>query len=441
VTAAPELLAHGIGGRQDLPLPFANALAGAVVALVATFVILSFAWRRSRFDGNAGGRPLPEWLASTLDARLFRWALRAFGLLAAALIVVALVFGPGTAADNPAPGALFVLLWVWVPLASLLFGPVWRAISPIRTLHLGLARLGGRDPEQGLVELPPRWGYWPGAVMLAAFVWLELVPANRATLPVVGLALAAYAVIMLLGAALFGSRWLDRGDPFEVYSGLAARLAPVGRRGDGRLVVRNPFDGLDSIPPRPGLAAVVLVLLGSTAYDSISEAPQWIRFLQQSAAPPQLLRTLGLVIVIAVIAAAYVLAVRAGGRLADGTGRLPALFAHSLLPIALGYVIAHYFSLAVVQGQRTLILAADPLGTGNLLGLSTTDVSYALVTPTAMATLQVLAVVAGHVTGAIAAHDRAARLFPPATARWGQVPLLALMVGYTYLGLTLLFAA
>lgn len=440
MTAAPELLAHGIGGRQDLPLPFANALAGAVIALVATFVILSFAWRRSRFDGD-GGRPLPGWLAAALDAPPFRWALRAFGLLMAALIVVGLLLGPDTAADNPAPGALYVLLWVLVPLVSLLFGPVWRAISPIRTLHLGLARLSGRDPEQGLVELPQRWGYWPGAVMLAAFVWLELVPANRATLPVVALALAAYALIMLMGAALFGSRWLDRGDPFEVYSGLAARLAPVGRRGDGRLVVRNPFDGLDAIPPVPGLAGVVLVLLGSTAYDSISEAPSWLRFIQQSALPPSLLRTLGLVAVIAVIAAAYVLAVRTGGQLADGTRRLPAQFAHALLPIALGYVIAHYFSLAVVQGQRTLILAADPLGTGNLLGLDTTDVSYALVTPTAMATLQVLAVVAGHVAGAIAAHDRAVRLFPPATARWGQVPLLALMVSYTYLGLTLLFAA
>jgi hypothetical protein len=438
---APDLLAHGIGGRQDLPLPFVDALAGAVVALLATFVVLSFAWQRSRLRGDAGGRPLPGWLATVLDAASFRWGLRALGLLAAGWVLVALVFGPDTAVDSPVPGVLYVLMWVWVPLASLLFGPVWRAVNPLRTAHLILARVGGRDPRQGLLEYPVGWGYWPGAVLLAGFVWLELVPANQGTLPVVGLALLAYAVIVIMGALLFGSRWLDHADPFEVYSGLVARFAPVGRRRDGALVLRNPFDGLDSIPPSPGLAAVVLVLLGSTAFDSVSGSPDWIRFVQQSAAPSALLGTLGLALVVGVIAAAYVTAARAGGRIGDGRSRLPALFAHSMLPIALGYVIAHYFSLAVVQGQRTLILAADPVGAGNLLGLSSADVSFALVNPTAMATLQVVAVVAGHICGAIAAHDRAVRLFPPETARWGQVPLLLLMVGYTYLGLTLLFAA
>jgi hypothetical protein len=206
--------------------------------------------------------------------------------------------------------------------------------------------------------------------------------------------------------------------------------------------VRNPFDGLDSIRPLPGLAAVVLVLLGGTAYDSLSESVQWLRFVQGSAVPAVLLNTVGLVVIILLVAVAYVVAIRASGRITDGQARLPALFAHSLLPIALGYVVAHYFSLAVVQGQRTVILAGDPLGTGNnLLGLSPADVSYALVQPTAMATLQVLAVVVGHVAGAVAAHDRAVRLFPPTTARWGQLPLLLLMVVYTYLGLTLLFGA
>jgi hypothetical protein len=440
--ATTDVLAHGIGGRQDLPLPLEHALAGAVVALVATFLILSLAWRGSRFRGDEAGRALPGWLAAFLDARSFRWSLRALGLFAAGWIMVAAVFGPQTTADNPAPGALYVLLWVGIPLASLLFGPVWRALNPIRTIHLGLTRLAGRDPAQGLIAYPGQWGYWPGALLLGLFLWLELVPANRATVPVVTLALFGYALITLLGALIFGSRWFERGDPFEVYSSLVARLAPVGRRRDGRLVIRNPFDGLDSIRPRPGLPAVVLILLGGTAYDSFSESVQWLRFVQGSEVPAVVLNTTGLVVIILLVAAAYVVAIRASGRITDGTSRLPALFAHALLPIALGYVVAHYFSLAVVQGQRTVILAADPLGTGNnLLGLTPADVSYALVQPTAMATLQVAAVVVGHVAGAVAAHDRAARLFPPATARWGQLPLLLLMVVYTYLGLTLLFGA
>lgn len=441
MSPAGDLLAHGIGGRQDLPIPFEAALAGAVVALLATFLVLGFAWPESRFRGDRAGRPLPRALAQVLDAPAFRWALRALGLFAGGWLVLLLVAGPSSTADSAAPGALYVLLWVWVPLASALFGPLWRAISPLRTLHLLLARATGVDPARGPVTLPRRWGYWPAAVTLGAFVWLELVPPDRGTVPVVFLAFVVYAVVMLVGAAVFGAGWFARADPLEVYSSLAARLSPVGRRRDGTLVLRNPFDGLDSLPPTPGLTGVVLVLLGSTAYDSLSTSPQWLRLLQDSQAPT-LIATAGLLVTVVVIALAYWLASAVTGMLARGPDRLPARFAHSLLPIALGYIVAHYYSLAVLEGQRTIILAADPFGTGdNLLGLTPGDVNTTLVTATGVVTLQVVAVVAGHIAGAVAAHDRAVRLFPPAVARLGQVPMLVLMVGYTYLGLTLLFAA
>jgi hypothetical protein len=435
------LLAHGVGGRQDLPIPLSSAVTGAVVALLATFVILATAWRTSRFRGAQAGRPLAEWLARLLDAPAFRWGLRIVGLLAAGWLVVVLVAGPDSTADSPAPGTLYVVMWVLIPLASVLFGPIWRAVSPLRTIHLGLARAARMDPAEGPVRLPEWLGCWPAAGLLAGFVWLELVPRDRATVPVVFLALAVYAVLMLLGAALFGSGWFARADPFEVYSSLAARLAPVGRRADRVLVWRNPLNGLDAIPATPGLAAVVLVLLGSTAYDSLTGAPAWVRRLQESESPA-LVGTLGLAGTIGVIALAYVLAVRATGRMTDQRQRLPAQFAHSLLPIALGYMVAHYYSLGVLEGQRTFILAMDPLGTGDHpLGLSTVDVNTSLVEATTVVVLQVVAVVVGHIAGAIAAHDRAVRLFPPQVAQLGQLPLLLLMVGYTTLGLTLLFAA
>jgi hypothetical protein len=422
-------------------MPFSYALAGAVIALLVTFVVLGFAWRTSRLRGGQAGRPLPGWLAGLLDAPAFRWLLRIFGLFAAGWVAVLLVAGPDTTADSAAPGLLYVVLWVLVPLGSVLLGPIWRAISPVRTVHRILARLTGVDPARGPLPLPQWLGYWPAAGLLGAFVWLELVPSWRATVPAVTYALATYVVLMLLGAVLFGDRWFAAADPLEVYSSLAARLAPVGRRADGVLVWRNPLDGLDSQPAVPGLAAVLLVLLGSTAYDSLSESPWWLRQVQASDAPT-LLRTLGLIATVGALAAVYVAATAASGRLVDGgRWRLPGRFAHSLLPIALGYVVAHYYSLAVLEGQRTLILAADPLGNGNLLGLTTTDVNIALVTATGVATLQVVAVVVGHCMGAVAAHDRAVRLFAPQRARLGQLPLLLLMVGYTYLGLTLLFAA
>ena len=135
-------------------------------------------------------------------------------------------------------------------------------------------------------------------------------------------------------------------------------------------------------------------------------------------------------------------ATRFAGNLVGEQHRLPALFAHSIIPIALGYMVAHYYSLLIIEGQRVAIQLAYPPGSQtNLLGLDTTDISFAWVDASFVSMLQVVAVVIGHVAGGIAAHDRAVRLFPPAQAAIGQLPLLILMVAYTYAGLTLLFAA
>ncbi|SNR64566.1 hypothetical protein SAMN06265360_11322 [Haloechinothrix alba] len=435
-----EVLAHGVGGREDLPIPFPFALAGALAALLATFVVLGVAWRDSRFEGRAGRRRLPRRMSRVLDAPSFRWTLRVAGLVGACWLVGVLLLGPQDSRDNPGPRVLYVLMWVGLPLGSVLLGPLWRALNPLRTVHHAVARLT-RTPPDGLARLPRALGYWPAVVTLAAFVWLELVPPDRAMPPVVLLALSIHAAVMLIGALVFGREWFARADPFEVYSTLAAQLAPFGRDRAGHLVVRNPFHGLAAIPASPGLTGVVLVLLGSTAFDSLSDSPRWLQLVQGNRSVT-LLGTIGLVAAILLLTVAFLAVARVTAALGGGSRRIAARFAHSLLPIAIGYVLAHYYSLAVVEGQRTLILAAGSLVPGgNAFGLTRADVDLTLVPPTAVATVQVGAVVAGHVIGAIAAHDRAMHLFPPRRARIGQLPLLLLMVAYTYLGLTLLFAA
>ena len=106
-----------------------------------------------------------------------------------------------------------------------------------------------------------------------------------------------------------------------------------------------------------------------------------------------------------------------------------------------GYVVAHYFSLLLFEGQRAVILLSDPLDTGaNLLGAAGAAVDYGLVTVTTIALIQVVAVVAGHVLAVVSAHDRAVALFPLTQAVVGQLPLMAMMALYTIGGLTLLFA-
>ncbi|MEU9834865.1 hypothetical protein AB0D67_25315 [Streptosporangium sp. NPDC048047] len=461
--AAAGILAHGVGSRHDLPIPLFYAFAGAFAALFVSFLGLALLWADSRFRGGTAGRPvrLPE------GART-RWALRIIGLAGAAFTAAWMLLGPGDPGRNPAAHLVYVVLWTGLIPASLLLGPVWRLLNPLRTIHL---LLGGRDRG------PAPFGYRPAALGLTAFAWMELVspaPAAPAT-PAVFLTL--YGAAHLAAAFRYGTRWFDRADAFEVYSALIGRLSPLGRRDDGRLVLRNPLDGLDGLRPAPGLVAVVCVLLGTTGYDGFSDSPWWVNLLQTGPLGRTVTGTLGLLTAIGLVAALYRACTAAAGLIGragrvrngaavpvpsggagdaagggDGaTGRngatggedaaggvgvtggrgMARMFAHSLVPVAVGYLIAHYFSLLVIEGQRAVILS---------FGLDRT-VDPDVVGPGAIASVQVLAIVIGHVLGVVTAHDRSVRLFPPDRAVAGQIPLLVLMVCYTVGGLILLFAA
>jgi hypothetical protein len=437
------IFAHGIGGARDLPLPAAYAIAGAAAALAVSFIVLALAWRTPRFDGVEGGRPAPPALQRFVDHPLFGATARTLGLAFFLYVGLAAVAGPDLL-TNPTFGVFYVLLWVGIVPASLLLGPFYRAVNPLRTLHLLLTRVTGGDPERGLVDLP-RWvGYWPAAFGLYAFVWMELVYPNSTYLAPVRLWIAVYIAVVVLGAAVFGSTWIARTDPFEVYSTLVGRLSVFGRRPDGRLMLRNPLENLDGTPVRPGLVAVVAVLLGSTAFDSFKESPTWLQFTQASALDTTLLNTAALTVFCLVVAAAFAAATMATG-VSDGTSRrsLPDRFAHSVVPIIVGYIFAHYLSYFAEVGQQTLVLLSDPLARGDdWLGTADLQVNYWFSEhPTFLAVSKVVAVVTGHVLGVISAHDRAVKLLPRRHQLTGQLPLLLVMVFFTVSGLLLLFSA
>lgn len=441
--SAAAVVAHGVGGRQDLPIPYSYAVGGAVAAVIVSFVALGVLWRRPRLRGADAGRPLPSALARTLDSAAFAIALRIIGLVIFGWILVAAVAGPDDAL-NPTAGFVYVLLWVGgCVVASLLFGPVIRALNPLRTLHLVIARVTHRDPDVGMVPLPERWGRWPAAFWLIAFLWLELAAPDRATIPVLTRWFALYLSITFVLSLIFGARWFAVGDPFEVYSTMVARLAPFGRRNDGVLVARNPLDGLEGTPSLKGDAGVALVLLGGTLFDGLSNAPQWVRVAQDPAWSAAAAATVGLTACIMAVSGVYAVCTWAAGRLAGlpRSANMPRVLSASLVPIVIGYAIAHYYSLLVIVGQQTIQNMSDPLGTGaDLLGVAGNGVSYTWVQPTTVATIQVLAVVIGHIGGVVAAHERGVRVFPASKAVVAQVPLLVAMVVFTFTGLTLLFA-
>lgn len=405
--------------------------------------MLIVAWREPRYDARGGGRVLPGGFARFADGPVLAWLLRALGLAFFLYVGWAALAGEDLL-TNPTFGVFYVILWVGLVPASLLFGPFYRAVNPVRTLYLLFAKAVRFDPDEGLVRLPSRVGYWPAAFGLLAFVWLELVHPRSTYLTPVVVWVGGYLVLVFFGAVLFGTRWIAQADPFEAYSTWVGHLSVFGRREDGTLVLRSPLANLDGLPPATGLVAGVAVLLGSTAFDSFGDSSRWVSFTQASPISSTILDTAMLLVFCVVVGATF-----AGATMLTGVddetdhSRLPSLFAHSVVPIIVGYIVAHYLSYFVEVGQQTLVLLSDPLSRGDdFLGTADFEVNYWLSqNPTFLAVTKVSAVVVGHVLGVIAAHDRAVRLLPRNHQITGQLSLLLVMVFYTVSGLYLLFGS
>jgi hypothetical protein len=428
---------HGLGSRADLPLPLPAVVGGAALALVVSFAVLALAWRAPRWAG-AGGLPMAG-LTRLVAAGWFRGFVAAVGLFWFAWVGAALWFGQDRV-TNPVFGFTYVWLWVGLVPVSLLLGPVWRLANPLRSLT-GLAhRLG--LPREGLRPLPEatwrRLGSFPAAAGLLCFLWLELVQPDNNTLPVLQGWWLAWVVWVLGGTVLFGSRWLAAADPFEAYASLVSRAAPW-QRTDGAVHLVNPVRNLCTSRSPAGTLAVVAVLLGGTAFDGFTATTWWVRTTQSSDLPRALWGTLGLAVMVALVALTCAVGVRGVGALRDGHLDL---LAASVIPIVIGYAVAHYLSLLVLEGQRTLINLSDPLGLGwNAFGTAELGIfPLWLDTPAVTAAIQLVAIIGGHVLGVLVAHELSLRVLPANRRTAGQVPMLLVMIGYTCGGLLLLFS-
>lgn len=449
--------AHGLGGGRDLPLPEWLFAWAAGVVLVVSFVGLSILWQRPRLRELADGRSVAVPAGVRVGGRV---ALGALGLILYGTTVWAGLSGTANPQANIAPRMVFVAFWVGVPVISLLFGDVWRALSPWRTI-VDLAgwfvrRTAGPGGLPQPVTYPARLGLWPAAVVLLAFAWLELAAGDRDDPFVLGLVALLYGAAMLIGVGIFGSTFLDRADGFGRYFHLASTLSPLQWE-DRRLRLRVPGSGLARIETAPGLAAVILTLIGTTTFDGVSGGDLWTTdgslgpTLQDAfgdlgldtATAGTAAATVGLLLCVALITALVLLGVagvrsvdRARLRGVDVLGR----FAPSFVPIALGYAVAHYLSFLVINGQALGFLVSDPRGDGSdLFGTAAWGIDYDVLSPEATWYLQVVALVGGHVAGLIAAHDIALRTFRgPRSAARSQYWMLAVMVAFTSLGLWLL---
>jgi hypothetical protein len=453
--------AHALVARQDLPVPAWLFAWGASIVLIVSFFALAAAWRKPRFERDRWS-PLGAGLSRALVSMPAQVLCGAVGVFLLGVAIYSGLRGTEAPDRNFALTFLFVTCWLGFPFFSAIFGDIFRPFNPWRavgrTAGAGFRAIAGQRSAH--LRYPERLGRWPAAIGLIAVVWLEVVYGASGGVAVgldphaCAVAALVYSGYTLAMIALFGTEeWCERGEVFSVYFGMFSQLGFLGVR-DGRLGRRPPLSAATRWATLPGSAAVVIASIATTSFDGAQEGAfkgaiesvfEW--FAEAGVGLTTALRltdTIFIVLCFAGVGLVYMLGVR-GMRTVHGAPSLAKLrigFAHTLIPIALAYLVAHYFSLFVFQEQAQFTyLLSDPLGTAttDLFGTASGGIDFRVLSANAIWYVQVGALVVGHVLGLTLAHDRALAYWSDyRDASRSQYWMLAVMVAFTCFGLYLL---
>jgi hypothetical protein len=460
--AAGPAAAHGLGQRYDLPLPLSLYVMGAGATVALSFLVAVLFLRAATSSRDYPRRVLRPRAPLRSGMRAVATASRALAAALFVLVVAAGFFGEQNQMRNILPLAVWIVWWVGIAFASALIGDVYRFLDPWDTLFAWFERIA---PRTGRLAYPAWLGTWPAFVLLLAFAWMELVWSGREVPAQLATAALAYSALTWLGMFLFGREtWRAHGEVFAVVFGLLARFAPlrIGAAREEGIELRPYAVGLlEDTPIAPSMMALAVLLLATVSFDGFLETPLWAQVDWHLLNAPadafiwstldlseiqalRIARTLGLLAFALGFLGVYVLFCRlmaamtagAGG----GAGALARRFVLSLVPIAVAYHIAHYFSFLALGLQGLIPLLSDPLGRGwNLFGGAAFQVDAGLVGPRLQWYVAVGSVVIGHILAVYLAHVTALGVFRERRAALlSQIPMLVLMVGYTMLSLWIL---
>jgi hypothetical protein len=450
--------AHGLVARSDLPIPQWLFGWAAAMVLLVSFVALAVLWPEPKLQ-HEHWRPMPGALSRVLGSRPLEILCGAIGAALLVLVVYAGLRGTQSSTANFTPTFIYVIFWLGLVPLSVLFGDVFRAFNPWRAIGRAVGWSAARVARGGLpapLTYPERLGHWPAAVGIFLFAVMELVASNGDQPDTLAIATLLYSALTFVAMALYGvETWIARGEAYSVYFNLFSRVSPVEMR-DGVLGLRRPLSALADLKPGAGTVPLLAVMIGSVSFDGGAEAPIWTgiapdiaRFFQDLGLSPQraleLTFLLGLIAAILLVYGFYRLGVLGAKSVGGGFSaeRLARAFVHTLVPIALVYVAAHYFTLLLFQSQALGYLISDPLGDGsNFFGTANSQIDYTLIGSNGTWYWQVGFIVTGHVAALTLAHDRALALYDSARlAVRSQYWMLAIMVGFTSLALWLLSQA
>ena len=421
-----------------LTLPTGHYIAGAAVTVAVTALMGAMAYRLPRMAA-----------VEVLDRRVFvPVSLSSYlSFLCFYGLVLVGIFGARDPMHNLMTLVFWTGVWIVLPIGSVLFGNLWRSINPW-TATVRMARLLlGRSGSAGL----SRFGHWPAVVLYAGFAWFQIVSLSPDDPYELALLAAAYWLLIFTLAVAEGEDWLEQGEFLTVFMGYLAKVAPfwLEIRGNRAHLIRGwPGTQILAMPPMSSSAmAFITLTLAALTFDGLAETFWWQAIIGENPLEPtgrsavMVENTLGL-IAVWVLTVATIWAVVRAGQIIGGKRFAPGPVMLSFLAIAAGYHAAHYFVTLLTVGQYTLAALNDPLFRGDeLLGLPPFYVSFGFLTDARIMPLiyavQFAAILGAHILAVLLA----LRLVGPETRATAHLPMTALMVGYTVLGLWLLSTA
>ncbi len=448
------VFAHAFGQIYTLPLPVWLYLYGGGAAVIVSFLVIGWFINKSKGDLTYPILDLSKYkVFNFVKSKRLKFILQAISIFIFIITIIAGFIGSQLSSDNLAPLIFWIFLLLGVTYLSAFIGNIWEVVNPFKIISSAILRLTGGESES-ITTYPAKLGFTPAFIFYFILIWLELLSGGMGSQPsTLSIILLTYTFITVIGSYLYGLKdWFKYGEFFSVFFGLISKMAPFEFR-ENKFYLRPPFVGLTKGSPRNyTLLFFILFMLSSTAFDGFRATSAWFRFNLDFLGPLEtrlgdgsyrLMQTILLFLAPVLFLLIYLTAIilmKLITRIKLSIGELALKFAFSLLPIALAYNIAHYYTLIFTSGQSIITLISDPFNLGwNLFGTSDFYPNIGILGANFIWHSQLVVIIVGHIAAVYLSHLLSLSIFPShKKAIISQLPMLLLMVFYTMAGLWIL---
>ena len=442
-----EAFAHASNQAFVPLLPTGFYTAAGVAAVAVTVLLLAIPSIAKLFSTNA---TMTLFDTKGYDGHVYTSLISAFFWV---FLIIVGFYGSHDPLVNPLPLFVWTVWWVGFVTLSALIGNFWHWLNPWSGLYELVVGSSNYKPP---LKLPDTLGSWPAIIIFIAFAIFMLASISPEDPEELAYFVSLYLVLTFVGMVLFGkNEWSARAECFTMIIRYFSALSTIGIQGN-KVKIGLPGWKLQTQQNQTTTAGLfVLIVFAISSFDGLNETFWWLDFLDinplefpgRSAIFWE--TTAGILITPVILISIFCGCVYCGLAMIGETVRFKEAFfmlAIAIVPIAVGYHLAHYLSSFLVNIQYSLAAATDPWTTGaDFLNLGTfyvtTGFFNTLESSRTIFLTQTTAVVLGHILSIIVAHAAAHSLFKNnKLATISQIPLAAFMIAYTLFGLWLLAA-